>query len=358
MEESEYGVEIGLRHFMKEAGRVSSKLNALHEYVAPKYTEREREEFGMEHEYGGITGNLRKKAMIRIARVLAGDTDKMSKFAHGALANQPGFLDAEFILKPNESIFCDVGSGSGRPSLYLAGLRIKASVGFDVDPMQVFSSCHALSTLCKNQDNSGTPVIFFHGDVLKMASLEPCTHIYSFMGYPDMILATTLLVAKTKTCRVFVAVVTQPSELRCTGALDALDEKDGSCKTFFMQGLQMPSGKSYLAAVIPLTPKRREHIINTILSLSEDEEKENHERHDCFKETMLHALNTPGGLEDLSEKQLKRYCGEPGDDEGGPACDPVAGSSLTNGDSLMQSHLHRGRPKRQTRAPSRLGYQT
>jgi hypothetical protein len=80
-------------------------------------------------------------------------------------------------------VFCDIGSGTGRPSLYAGHyLKPKASVGFDICPLQVLFSVIALKNLRKKNMLKEQNIFFFQGDLEVMNSLNPATHCYAFFG--------------------------------------------------------------------------------------------------------------------------------------------------------------------------------
>ena len=145
--------------------------------------------------------------------------------------------------------------------MYMASAEIRASVGFDIDPMQTWNSCSGLALVEKGKAKVlKCPVAFFQADVLKISNLEPVTHAYAFLGYPDIINATALLLARSQSVKVFVAVVLHEKEIKSTGLID--DRADITVLT----GLQMPGGNSYMAYVIPLTKVRRKLIEKKLAS--------------------------------------------------------------------------------------------
>ena len=158
----------------------------------------------------------------------------------------------------------DIGSGTGRPVIYMASTPIRASVGFDIDPMQTWNSCNGLSLVEKGNKNPlKCPVAFFQADVLRIQNLDPVTHAYAFLGYPDIINATALLLARSRSVKVFVAVVLHEKEIKSTGLVD--DRSD----VIVLTGLQMPGGNSYMAYVIPMTKKRRAVILKRLSATEE-----------------------------------------------------------------------------------------
>mmetsp|Transcript_16279 Transcript_16279/g.20880 ORF Transcript_16279/g.20880 Transcript_16279/m.20880 type:complete len:241 (-) Transcript_16279:28-750(-) len=161
-------------------------------------------------------------------------------------------------LVMGDSIFCDIGSGTGRPSLYMGSLGIRASVGFDIDPMQVLGSLNGLTQIQKRKHQTlklNCNVSFFQGDVCKIDCLNPVTHAFGFLGYPKIVADTAALVARSSTVKVFVAVVLHERELKGTGMLD--DKSD----ILTLSGMSMPGGSQYTAYVIPLTKERRENVL-------------------------------------------------------------------------------------------------
>ena len=124
-----------LLNHMSECNRA---INSLHESAAPKFTEKERNKFGIQNDYGGITGTIQPSSINTIVKIL-----------QGGISEKGITLEKAFQLKEKESIFCDIGCGTGRPTFYFGGLKLKASIGFDIDKLQVFGSCSAWSVLVR-----------------------------------------------------------------------------------------------------------------------------------------------------------------------------------------------------------------
>merc|ERR1712232_671942 len=121
----------------------------------------------------------------------------------------------------------DIGSGTGRPTLYMSCLDIAGSLGFDIDPMQVYNSCHGLAMVEKSSSEFcklKSTVCFYQGNTHHIKDLEPVTHAYSFLGYPLIVNSTARLVASSKSVKVMVAIVLQEREIRSTGMLDNRDD--------------------------------------------------------------------------------------------------------------------------------------
>ena len=225
----------------KHMSKINRILNKIHEHVSPKFTASERKKYGITEEYGGITGTLRPKSIERVARALLGAADDKGRA-----------LSKEFWLRDNESVFCDIGSGTGRPVFYFAHMRLRACVGFDIDPAQVMNSFHGYQ---KVKDSLRCPVALFKGDSTKIDSLAPVTHAFAFLGYSSIVKFTSALVARSPSVRVLVAIVLHDAELRENGLLH--DDDDDIVR---LKGIQMPGGNSYRAVVIPLTTSRKKRV--------------------------------------------------------------------------------------------------
>ena len=224
---------------------VNRLLNKIHEHVSPKFTAKERKKYGIGEEYGGITGTLRPKSMERVAMALMGTPD-----ARG------NALDDYYHLKRGESVFCDIGSGTGRPTFYFAHFPIRASLGFDIDPAQVLNSLQGYRVVRKHK-LLACPVALFQADVTRVGDMNPVTHVFAFLGYTKIVKSTAALIARSSTVRVLVAVVLHDAEIRGAGLLG-----DGDDDAVWLNGMQMPGGNSYRAVVLPMTSARRRRVID------------------------------------------------------------------------------------------------
>jgi len=243
-------VNLNEGEFSKSATAINNLLRSSHEHVSPKYTSKELQEYEAEGEYGGITGTLVPSSILRVAKVLTGDSSSCT--------TQHYTLPIERQLHEGKSVFCDIGSGTGRPSLYMSSTGIKASIGFDIDPMQVLGSLNGLKNVEAKSKRTAlrTPVAFFQGDVCRIESLNPVTHAFGFLGYPQIVAHTAALVARSDSVQVFVAVVLHERELKATGLID--DKAD----VLMLSGMTMPGGNSYTAYVIPMTDERRKVVLD------------------------------------------------------------------------------------------------
>jgi len=294
-----------LEAFRTHAARCNNVLNGVHEGCSPYNTSKERSKWGIDDEYGGITGTIVPKDILRVARVLVtGKTDE-----------QPGKspeLGAEYRLRHGESIFCDIGCGTGRPSSYFASLGLRCSMGFDVDSLQVLNSMAGYNKLLQQRVGFNCPVTFFKQDALALETLDPVTHVYSFigkslrpcrrivneltirLGYPNFAYAVARLVAETKTLKVLVAVVLRTAELIETGLIECMFEHD----VIVLPGMRMSAGNSYLGFVIPINEERRRRVKQTLRALiqnrfnkvDQEAEKSGREMFTCATSNRKHSL--------------------------------------------------------------------
>jgi len=302
--------------------KISVTLNTLHEHVSPIFTLDQRRKMGIESEYGGITGTLRAQSFFRIAKVLCGVEEQDARLLSAASKEDTvrPVLSPKYRMVKNKSIFCDIGSGTGRPSLYMASLGLRASVGLDIDPMQVFSSCvgrRLVRKRIKALEEKATRTGFFHADVCRLNSLEPVTHVFGFLGYVDIVKRTTLLVALSETVQVFVAVVLHVKELDGTGILEESEEteEDKAAPVIRVHGLTMPSGRMYTGVVIPMTKSRRDRVIKTLAKEHKETLRLKAEGL-SFAKHLHRALNAPDGFEDLASQHIDAFLGPQDENQG------------------------------------------
>jgi hypothetical protein len=162
---------------MERIKRTHRHCNKQHEGVNPQYTPDERKRMKLDDKYGGITGTVSPSSFFR--------------------------LFESIDLRPGD-IFCDVGSGQGRPTMSMALPHIKASLGFDIDPLQVYNSSVCLAGFLL----PSSPIGFFVQDAFELDSLEPVTIAYAFVGFPAMLDRILKLAANTSTLRMLILVTT------------------------------------------------------------------------------------------------------------------------------------------------------
>jgi hypothetical protein len=174
-----------------------------------------------------------------------------------------------FRFVAGESVFCDIGSGSGRPTMYAAQcLKGQSSFGFDICSLQVDFSMRALDVVQggkKTTKNGGLlqeeNITFFQGDVFLMASLGPATHCYSFFGDKMVALHTAALLARSESVKFFSCVYTHEDFIELCGLIHS-DDVD----VIKQPGCNMRNG-SYMGAAFPWTQTRRERVLACLAAL-------------------------------------------------------------------------------------------
>lgn len=235
--------ELEVKEFHAFASRCNTILGSVHEGCGPYLTTRERAKFGLDSDYGGITGTIVPRDIGRVAELLM--TGKLDS----------SVLPAEYLLVRGESVFLDVGCGTGRPTCYFAQLGLKCSLGLDIDALQVVNSTAGYGKLQSHGMAWQCPISFFKQDCLELKSFGPVTHAYAFVGYSELAAGIARLVLNSPTLKALVLVVLKRDELRACGLLD--EEDDKSPETIVLGGMRMGGGCSYLGLVVPITPHRR-----------------------------------------------------------------------------------------------------
>ena len=219
---------------------VNQIVSRVHEGCSPYFTSKERSQLLLDDEYGGITGTI-----------LPGSFAKLMKAAE----HLPELSFNE------ESIFCDVGCGTGRPNFYLSNIKMKDSIGFDIDPLQVLNAKAGYSKLKQSKKiDMVTPIQFFELDVYRLKTLDPVTHVYAFLGYSAVAARLAALLVHSKTLKVMFIVTLRKEDLRECGLISDEDED-----VIFVPGLKMGAGNSYLGVVIPTDNLERRNRIETMM---------------------------------------------------------------------------------------------
>ncbi|KAH9259040.1 hypothetical protein BASA81_002660 [Batrachochytrium salamandrivorans] len=246
-----YG-EFEVKEFNAFASRCNTILGSVHEGCGPYLTPKERAKFGLDSDYGGITGTIVPRDIGRVAELLM--TGKLESYV----------LPVEFLFEPGESVFLDVGCGTGRPTCYFAKLGLKCSLGLDIDALQVVNSTMGYTKLQSHGMAWQCPISFFKQDCLELRSFGPTTHAYAFVGYSELAAGIARLVLNSPALKALVLVVLKRDELKACGLLDKEDENDKKSETIVLGGMKMGGGYSYLGLVIPITPHRRSVIAKAL----------------------------------------------------------------------------------------------
>lgn len=184
--------------------------------------------------------------------MITGEIEKHDILAKGSAT----FIREKFRMVSGKSIFCDVGSGLGRPTLIAAHLPIHASLGFDIVPEIVVGSISAWDTV-RRVDDKLAPIGFFVQNALMLDSLTPATHVYSFIAHAPVIDAIARLSAASETVKLVCVVVTMNNLVigRPNGLYDATDTD-----IIKIHGITMTGGGHHPGFIIPMTSKRRQRI--------------------------------------------------------------------------------------------------
>ena len=273
----------------RHAQLVHNALRTVHEGTSPKYTSTQRGKYvgdsgeSGDSTYGGITGTITFSGFVRVLEVMWTGSDSGAVPSSAVSASTSTStrdsaatvtLAPRFRMRPHESVFCDVGCGTGRPTLSAAGLPLRASLGFDVDPLQVFNSCAGWrlvesrvspsSSSSSSSSSSMCPVGFFHGDAMTLATIAPVTHMYSFVGYDRIVFELARLAQVTPTVQTLAVVAVRDNEVRQSGLWDPHADTD----VVVVRGLKMPAGNAYTGFVVPMTSQRRERVARTLAELA------------------------------------------------------------------------------------------
>lgn len=218
------------------AKRVNNVLRSVPEAAAPFQTSAERARSGCESEYGGMTGTIRPTSFARV-------------------------ISAVHALSPfgADSVFCDIGSGTGRVSLTVAAaFDVRASLGFDVAPLQVLNACTGYARVAHSSKiEKLSPTYFFQHDAFALDTIEPVTHAYAFVAYETIAHHIARLAAASTTVQVLAMVYLHAADVEVSGLVAPADTDVTK-----LTGLQM-GARAYCGVVVPMTPERRARILAT-----------------------------------------------------------------------------------------------
>ena len=62
-------------------------------------------------------------------------------------------------------------------------------------------------------------VLLFQDDLYKFETFNPCTHVYSFLGYAGIVNTTSLIIALSETVQYFIPIVLHNKELKNSGMM-------------------------------------------------------------------------------------------------------------------------------------------
>jgi hypothetical protein len=168
-------------------------------------------------------------------------------------------LSEEYCMN-SDSIFIDIGSGMGRPTLCMATVPIAHSIGIEVQEDQVKMSLLALKKLSQVPGGLAAPVYIEHCNVMSIKTLSPVTHAHMFLwANPALLHHAASLLAWSETVKVATIIYRgTPSELRALGILDEV--KDQTSNSTIQVSMKMPGQHSYGAYIFCMTDERRKRM--------------------------------------------------------------------------------------------------
>jgi hypothetical protein len=257
----------------KRCTRTNDVLSKVHEAVAPKYTPSERKKFQTtedDDDYGGITGTIVPSAFSLVVQGLMG----LAIVRDGKTIGQ---LDGKFALQRHKSIFLDIGCGTGRPTLAVAGLPIKLSLGFDIDTLQIQNSIVGYRTMERDGVGVTTPVAFYRDNLYHLQSFNPVTHAYAFSGYEEFVFIIASVAARSSTLKALALVTPHDKVVRecglfhpsmasssTTSTTTSDDENDslvGDVDVIELGGLAMSGNYRYKGFIFPMTRTRKDRVL-------------------------------------------------------------------------------------------------
>jgi hypothetical protein len=212
-----------------QTDKIYRAWSKFHEASCPHYTSEERKRFGLK--CGGVGGNLKARC---VERLLFGN---------------------DGLQLTSEDVLFDAGSGRGVPASVAAanGSRV---IGGEIEPLLVRESWLGFKLLA-DKGMSLAPTIFSQCDALQLRCLpEMVTKFYAFTGYTEIIGAMARAVALSCNVTRAAFIVTHSADLEDVGMIDENDND------FHSYTVQMSSGLSYVAFVMPITEMRRARVLS------------------------------------------------------------------------------------------------
>jgi hypothetical protein len=215
-------------------------------------------------EYGGITGTIKPSSFSNVGKALMGLPIDHHSLSSGQNLHTSNTLPAAFCLKRGESIFLDIGCGTGRPVLAMAGLPVKLSIGFDIAPVQVLNSCAGYNVASRRCASTLTaPVVFFQHDLDKYTSFDPVTHAYAFAGFAEFVHNIARVAAGSTTLKALALVVVHTNDTKDCGLYDGEDTD-----VLYLGTMAMPGGRAYSGYMFPMTEMRKARVRQAMTSMS------------------------------------------------------------------------------------------
>jgi SAM-dependent methyltransferase len=220
------------RLFTRLSKRVNLVVRSGHECNLPFYTSAQRLQFAL-GDYGGVAGTIMLASFSRILHTIT--------YKWGGL----------YRLLTNESVFVDVGSGTGMPVFIMACLQLRYVFGFDICPLIVSTSYDRFKKLSGIQGLFNTNAYLFTANCNLVRTLGNATHVYIFAGCVEHFMACVDLILLSPCVVLFAAVVTHRDYVTSSGCLCRGDTDVEELKNLNM------SGSSHTGYVMPMTKVRR-----------------------------------------------------------------------------------------------------
>jgi len=155
-------------------------------------------------------------------------------------------------------VLVDIGCGDLNSLLKVANMTFNGNalfgkvVGFDICPATIRTSTWCLHSCIDLLNDRGVDVALFQADVDRVDEFTSATHLFTFCGYPALIVSILIAILKTPTVRFLVLVSPYAIEqkLRSWGVTQYLK----------LPSMIMLDGGSHPGYVVPFSPEQRANI--------------------------------------------------------------------------------------------------
>ncbi len=220
------------------AKKITNVVKYMHEASNPFYTSEERKKYNIEESYGGMTGTVRMSDYIKVVDVLLKDS-------------------IENLFSRNEVLsgtFCDIGSGTGIPVIYIASCdyRLEKVIGFDIDQIQIENANNRLKRCISKNIPIKTNISFHQLNILQLNEFN-VDYIYTFMADSNVIkhIIKTSLQLNSKVKKIAFVL------LRCNDLYSTNFINDNDEDVVIIKNLKTSGGTSCTGYIIPITDERR-----------------------------------------------------------------------------------------------------
>lgn len=206
-------------------------------------------------EEGGVTGSILPSSIKQLGDImLLGTTSSIEKV-----------LPPEYRLRKRISVLLDAGSGSGKVVFGFSGLKLGCVLGAEIGQQQLVESIVAYDKLRAGRNDGiifNSPMSIFPCDLHKVYSYgNHVTHVYAFIGYPDIVYSIAYACLHSPALKAIVLVAPHRDVLRSAGFIDGHKEETD---VIMITGMKMSGGCAYTGFVVPITPSRLETIKNAL----------------------------------------------------------------------------------------------